>query len=135
MDQWSLKFNQFILEEIVKAGNDRPVVFEVTSLTWKVIIPSYRVIGVCLWLYNNRFPVYPALFSCEEIVKAGNDGQVVFKVQPVYPALFSCEEIVKASNDGPVVFEVSFKGHYTELYWDLRASFYPACTFFGFTRY
>ncbi|CAI2192590.1 18338_t:CDS:10, partial [Funneliformis geosporum] len=54
------------------------------SSTWKR--------GVKEFAYGQitQFPVYPALFSCEEIVKA------------VYPALFSCEEIVKAGNDGPV---------------------------------
>ncbi|CAI2176124.1 12796_t:CDS:2 [Funneliformis geosporum] len=71
----------------------------------------------------TQLPVYPALFSCEEFVKA---------------ALFSCEEIVKAGNDGPVSIQLFFpvkkslkrvmidrwslkfnqvilEGHYTEL--------------------
>ncbi|CAG8621912.1 9256_t:CDS:1, partial [Funneliformis caledonium] len=71
---------------------------------------------------------YPALISCEEIVKASNDGPVILKFNqftleviipsyrafflwlyntrlPVYPALISCEEIVKAGNDGPVILE------------------------------
>ncbi|CAG8473909.1 17318_t:CDS:2 [Funneliformis caledonium] len=91
MNQWSLRFNQF-------NGKSHYIELSTVAITW--------------------FPVYPALISCEEIVKASNDGLVIFEfpvypalfsckeiVKAVYPALISCEEVIKVSNDGPVVFK------------------------------
>ncbi|CAI2177713.1 15381_t:CDS:2, partial [Funneliformis geosporum] len=92
MDQWSLMFNQVNIKgQYTELSGVLPAALYTRFPVYPALFSCEEIVKV----------VYPALFSCEEIVKASNDGPVF----PVYPALFSCEEIIKAGNHEPVVFE------------------------------